>query len=67
VFTVIALALVGLNVQLLWHSMAAKPVLAQGKEPIAVFVAEVSHDAAKCLAGSFWFSSGDEGPCIAAW
>ena len=67
VLTIIAAALFGLNVQ--WLRRDSSPSLAHAseRESMPVFLAQVSGDAASCLAGHFWFSSGDTGPCIAAW
>lgn len=61
VLTVIAVALVWLAVQ---HSITS--VQAQG-QPQAVFVAQISDDAARCIAGHVTLLWGDTGPCIAYW
>ena len=65
VFTVIALALVGVTLQLLWHTVSPSEAQAARHEPLAVYLAQISDDAAECLASRFWLSSGDNGPCIA--
>lgn len=67
VLTVIAVALIGLNVEWFWREFSPSLAHASNQEPMPVFVAQVSSDAASCLAGDFWFANGDTGPCIAAW
>lgn len=60
VLTVIATALVWIALQqTIDNAEAAR------NEPMAVFVAEISNDAARCLAGHISIIKGDTGPCIA--
>jgi hypothetical protein len=61
VLTVIAFALVWIAAQQSVSIAIAK------NEPMAIFVAQVSNDAAKCLAGHVSLFGGDTGPCIAEW
>jgi hypothetical protein len=67
VLSIIAAALIGLNVQWLCRELSPSLAHATDQELMPVFVAQVAGDAANCLAGHFWFSNGDTGPCIAAW
>ena len=62
VLTIIAVALVWLAAHQTIPSAEA-----QKREPMAVFLAQVSNDAAKCLAGHSNFVVGDTGPCVAMW
>ena len=62
VLTIIALALVCIVVQnLLSQASAAR------HGPQAVFVAQISEGAAKCIAGHVNYLKGDVGPCIVGW
>jgi len=60
--TVIAVALVWLVLQ-----NSSSSVGAAGNEPQAVFIASISTDAARCIAGHISWTRGDTGPCIVAW
>ncbi len=62
VLTVIAAALVWLVLQ---NSISS--VGAARNEPQAVFIAQISTGAARCLAGHINWIKGDTGPCIYAW
>jgi hypothetical protein len=62
VLTVIAVALVWLAAQ-----QAITPARAAKGGAQAVFVAQISNDAARCLAGHMTWFHGTTGPCIAAW
>lgn len=62
VLTVIAAALVGLVVQ-----NAAQPASAARDEPQAVFVAQISEGAAKCIGAYSSVTKGNTGPCIVGW
>ena len=62
VLTVIAVTLVWLAVQ---NSIPGAD--AARHEPQAVFLAQISQGAAKCIAGHVTVFWGDTGPCIAGW
>ena len=62
VLTIIAVALVWLAVQQTVPSAKA----ARG-EPQPVFIAQISYDAAQCLAGNITMFKSDTGPCIVGW
>ena len=62
VLTVIAVALVWLALQ---NSISNAD--AARKDPQPVFVAQISVDAARCLAGHITWFQGDTGPCIYGW
>ena len=62
VLTIIAVALVWLAA----HQTISSAV-ATVHEPMAVFLAQVSNGAAKCLAGHSGMIGGDTGPCVAMW
>ncbi len=61
VLTVIAVALVLLVLQ-----NSISNVGAAGDEQ-AVFIAQISDDAARCIAGHISWTRGSTGPCIASW
>ncbi len=62
VLTVIAVALVWLAVQ-----QAVTSAKAARGESRPVFIAQISNDAARCLAGHITMFRGDTGPCIVDW
>ena len=62
VLTVIAIALVWLAAE-----QAVPGANAARKQPQAVFVAQISDGAAKCIAGHINFIKGSTGPCIHGW
>ncbi len=62
VLTVIAIALVWLAAE-----QAIPGANAARNQPQAVFIAEISDDAATCIAGHINFIKGSTGPCIVRW
>ncbi len=63
VLTVIAIALVWLAAEQAIPGANA----ARKTKPQAVFIAEISGGAAKCIAGHINFIKGSTGPCIVRW
>ena len=62
VLTIIAITLVWIAAQ----GTVTNATAARG-EPQAVFIAEISAEAAQCIAGHLTWFKGDTGPCIAMW